>query len=50
MKSLTVNVLVAFALCALAVTLMLLLAPGLSWATVLESLTSSEQAPCPFTS
>jgi hypothetical protein len=34
---LAVNVLVAFALCVLAVTLGLLLVPDLSWASVLES-------------
>lgn len=46
-RRLTVNVLVAFALCVLAVTLVLLV-PDVSWATVLESLTTSEQAPCPM--
>jgi hypothetical protein len=46
MKRLAVDVLAAFALCALAVTLMLLLAPGLLWATtVLEPLASGEPAP-----
>ena len=46
-RRLAVDVLAAFALCVLAVTLMLL-APDLSWATVLESLTSGRQAPCPM--
>jgi hypothetical protein len=45
MNRLAVNILAAFALCVLAVTLVLL-SPDLSWATVLESLTSSGQAPC----
>jgi hypothetical protein len=46
MKRLAVDVLAAFALCALAVTLVLLLAPGLLWATtVLEPLASGEPAP-----
>ncbi len=47
-RGLAVNILVAFALCVLVVTLGLLLVPDLSWATVLESLTSDGQAPCPM--
>jgi len=43
-----VNVLAAFLLCVLAVTLGVLLAPDVSWAAVLESLTSGQQAPCPM--
>jgi hypothetical protein len=46
MKGLAVDVLAAFALCVLAVTLGLLLAPGLLWATtVLEPLASGDPAP-----
>jgi hypothetical protein len=43
-----VIVLVAFALCVLAVTLGVLLVPGLSWAAVLEWLTTPPlcEAPC----
>ena len=44
---LAVNVLVAFALCVLAITLVLLV-PDISWATMLEALTSGRQAPCPM--
>jgi hypothetical protein len=44
MERLVVNVLVAFALCVLAVTLAVLLVPGLSWAAVLEWLTTTP--PC----
>ena len=47
-KSLTVNVLAAFALCVLAVTVVLLVVPGLSWASVLDSLTSSGPSHCLF--
>jgi hypothetical protein len=44
MNRLAVNVLAAFALCVLAVTLALLVVPpSLSWAAVLEALTTS---PC----
>jgi hypothetical protein len=51
MNRLAVNVVVALALCALAVTLGMLLASSLSWAAVLESLTTSGgQAPCRLTS
>jgi hypothetical protein len=46
MKRLAVDVLAAFALCVLAVTLVLFLVPGLSWATtVLELLASDGPAP-----
>ena len=46
MKGLTVDVLASFALCVLAVTLGLLLVPGLLWATtVFEPLASGEPAP-----
>jgi hypothetical protein len=41
------NVLVAFALCVLAVSLVLLV-PDISWATVLEALTSGGQGACPM--
>jgi hypothetical protein len=45
MNRLEVNVLAAFALCVLAVTLaVLVVPPSLSWAAVLEALTT--QAPC----
>lgn len=44
MNRLAVNVLAAFALCALAVTLTVLLVPSIVWADVLEYLTS--QPPC----
>jgi hypothetical protein len=44
MNRLTVNVLAAFALCVLAVTLAVLMVPSLSWAAVLEALTT--QPPC----
>ena len=44
---LAVNVLVAFALCVLAITLVLLV-PDISWATMLEALTSGRQPPCPM--
>ena len=46
MKRLVVDVLAAFTLCVSAVTLVLFLAPGLSWATtVLEPLASDGPAP-----
>jgi hypothetical protein len=46
-----VNVLAAFALCVLAVTLGMLLLPSPSWASVLEWLTTSGgQAPCSLSS
>jgi hypothetical protein len=44
MKRVAVIVLAAFALCVLAVTLAVLLLPGLSWAAVFEYLTT--QKPC----
>jgi hypothetical protein len=44
MKALAVNVLVAFALCAMAVSLAVLLVPSIAWADVLEYLTT--QLPC----
>jgi hypothetical protein len=44
MKGLAVNVLAAFALCALAVTLAVLLVPSIAWADVFEYLTA--QPPC----
>ena len=44
MKALAVNVVVAFALCAMAVTLAVLLVPSIAWADVLEYLTT--QPPC----
>ena len=44
MNRLAVNVLAAFALCVLAVTLAVLMVPSLSWAAVLEALTT--QPPC----
>lgn len=44
MKGLAVNVLAAFALCALAVTLAVLLVPSIAWAEVSEYLTT--QPPC----
>jgi hypothetical protein len=46
---LAVNVLVAFALCVLAITLALSV-PDISWATMLEALTSGRQAPVPWRS
>jgi len=46
-KELRVIVLWAFALCVLAVTLVVvLLPPGLSWATVLQWLTTQPTSPC----
>ena len=48
MKSRAVNILAALALCGLAVTLVLLLAPDISWAAVLKWLTTSSSGPCPF--
>ena len=44
MKGLAVNVLAAFAVCALAVTLAVLLLPSVSWAAALEWLTTTP--PC----
>jgi hypothetical protein len=44
MKGLTVNVVAAFALCALAVTLAVLLVPSIAWAEVFEYMTT--QPPC----
>jgi hypothetical protein len=47
MNSLAANVLVAFALCVLAVTLAVLLVPSdLPWASVLDSLTRQPPSPC----
>jgi hypothetical protein len=43
-----VYVLAVLALCGLAVTLVLLLAPDISWAAVLKWLTTSSSGPCPF--
>ena len=48
MKRVSVNVLAALALCGLAVTLALLLVPDISWAAVLEWLTTNSSGPCPF--
>jgi predicted ester cyclase len=50
MKRVAVYVLAALALCGLAVTLVLLLAPDISWAAVLKWLTTSSHGPCPFLS
>ena len=44
MKGLAVNVIAAFALCALAVTVAVLLVPSVAWADVFEYLTT--QPPC----
>ena len=44
MKNVAVNVLAAFALCVLAVTLAMLLVPSIAWAEVFEYLTT--QPPC----
>jgi hypothetical protein len=44
MKALAVNVVAAFALCAMAVTLAVLLVPSIAWAEVFEYLTT--QPPC----
>jgi hypothetical protein len=44
MKALAVNLVVAFAQCAMAVTLAVLLVPSIVWADVLEYLTA--QPPC----
>jgi len=44
MNRLPVNVLAAFALCALAVTLAMLLVPSIAWADMFEYLTT--QPPC----
>jgi predicted ester cyclase len=48
MKKVAVYVLAVLALCGLAVTLALLLAPDISWAAVLNWLTTSSSGPCPF--
>jgi predicted ester cyclase len=48
MKRMAVYVLAVLALCGLAVTLALLLAPDISWAAVLNWLTTSSSGPCPF--
>ncbi len=50
MKRMAVYVLAVLALCGLAVTLVLLLAPDISWAAVLKWLTTSSHGPCPFLS
>jgi hypothetical protein len=44
MKGLAVNVIAAFALCAMAVTVAVFLVPSVAWADVLEYLTT--QPPC----
>jgi hypothetical protein len=44
MKGLAVNVVAAFAVCALAVSLVVLLLPSVSWAAALEWLTTT--LPC----
>ncbi len=46
MKELAVNVLLAFAVCVLVVTLALLLLPSVSGAAVLEWLTTQPPSPC----
>jgi hypothetical protein len=48
MKRMAVNVLAAFALCGLFVTLVLLFAPEISWAAVLKWLTTSSPGPCEY--
>jgi predicted ester cyclase len=48
MKRVAVNAFAALALCGLAVTLVLLMAPDISWAAVLEWLTTSSSGPCRF--
>jgi hypothetical protein len=47
-KRMAVNVLAAFALCGLFVTLVLLFAPEISWADVLKWLTTSSPGPCEY--
>jgi hypothetical protein len=47
-KRMAVNVLAAFALCGLFVTLVLLFAPEISWAAVLKWLTTSSAGPCEY--
>ena len=47
-KRMAVNVLAALALCGLVVTLVLLLAPDISWAAVLKWLTTSSPGPCEY--
>jgi hypothetical protein len=47
-KRMAVNVLAAFALCGLFVTLVLLFAPEISWAAVLKWLTTSSPGPCEY--
>jgi hypothetical protein len=46
MKELAVNVLLAFAVCVLVVTLTLLLVPSVSGAAVLEWITTQPPSPC----
>jgi hypothetical protein len=46
MNGLAVKVLLAVALCVLAVTLAMLLVPGLSWAGVHEWITAQPPPPC----
>ena len=47
-KRMAVNVLAAFALCGLFVTLVLLFAPEISWVAVLKWLTTSSPGPCEY--
>jgi hypothetical protein len=47
-KRMAVNVLAAFALCGLFVTLVLLFAPEISWAAVLKWLRTSSPGPCEY--
>ena len=47
-KRMAVNVLAAFALCGLVVTLVLHFAPDISWAAVLKWLTTSSPGPCEY--
>ena len=47
-KRMAVNVLAAFALCGLFVTLVLLFAPEISWVAVLKWLTTSSPSPCEY--
>jgi hypothetical protein len=46
MNGLAVKVLLAVALCLVAVTLAMLLVPGLSWAAVHEWITAQPPSPC----
>jgi SnoaL-like protein len=48
MNRVAVHVPAALALCGLAVTLVLFLVPDISWAAVLEWLTTNSSGPCPF--